>query len=54
MMGVRTPETCWAIFKRQVINLRRCCIHLNVNGFRNVRIVFLSILWTVCNSGPWC
>jgi len=26
MMGVRTPETCWAVLKRQVINLRKCCI----------------------------
>jgi hypothetical protein len=28
MMGVRTPETCWAVHKRQVINLRNCCIWL--------------------------
>jgi hypothetical protein len=29
-MGVRTPETCWAVHtsKRQVINLRNCCICL--------------------------
>ena len=26
MIGVRTPETCWAVHKRQVINLRNCCI----------------------------
>jgi hypothetical protein len=26
MMGVRMPETCWAVHKRQVINLRNCCI----------------------------
>jgi hypothetical protein len=26
MMGVRTPETCWAVHKRKVINLRSCCI----------------------------
>jgi hypothetical protein len=25
-MGVRTPETCWAVNKRQVINWRNCCI----------------------------
>jgi len=25
-MGMRMPETCWAVFKRQVINLRSCCI----------------------------
>ena len=28
MMGMRMPETCWAVFKRQVINLRHCCIWL--------------------------
>jgi hypothetical protein len=28
MMGVRTPETCWAVHKRQVINLRNFCIWL--------------------------
>jgi hypothetical protein len=28
MMGVRTLETCWAVHKRQVINLRNCCIYL--------------------------
>jgi hypothetical protein len=28
MMGVRTPETCSAVHKRQVINLRNCCIWL--------------------------
>jgi hypothetical protein len=26
MMGVRTPETCFAVHKRQVLNLRMCCI----------------------------
>jgi hypothetical protein len=25
-MGVLTPETCSAVHKRQVINLRKCCI----------------------------
>ena len=28
MMGVRAPETCWAVYKRQVINWRNCCILL--------------------------
>ena len=27
-MGMRMPETCWAVFKWQVINLRSCCIWL--------------------------
>jgi hypothetical protein len=31
-MGGKTPETCWAIHKRQVINLWNCCILL-VNLF---------------------
>jgi hypothetical protein len=26
MMGVRTPETCCAVNKRQVIKWRNCCI----------------------------
>jgi len=28
MMGMRKPKTCWAVLKRQVINLRNCCIWL--------------------------
>jgi len=28
MIGVRAPETCWAVIKRQVINWRNCCIYL--------------------------
>ena len=32
MMGMRTPETCWAVHEHQVINLRNCCIWL-VNLF---------------------
>jgi hypothetical protein len=28
MMGMRTLETCWVVHKRQVINLRNCCIQL--------------------------
>jgi len=28
MMGMRMPETCWAVFKWQVVNLRICCIWL--------------------------
>jgi len=27
-MGMWMPETCWAVFKRQVINFRSCCISL--------------------------
>ena len=28
MMGMRMPETCWAVFKRQALNLRDWCICL--------------------------
>jgi hypothetical protein len=28
MMGVRTPETCWAVHKRQAVNLRKFCNQL--------------------------
>jgi hypothetical protein len=28
MMGMSMPETGWAVFKRQAINLRNCCILL--------------------------
>jgi len=28
MMGVRTPETYWAVHEHQVINLGNCCIWL--------------------------
>jgi hypothetical protein len=28
MMGMRMPERCWAVFERQAINLRNCCIWL--------------------------
>jgi hypothetical protein len=27
-MGMRMPETCWAVFKRQAINLKSWCIWL--------------------------
>jgi hypothetical protein len=28
MMGGKTPETCWAVNKRQDSNLKNCCIRL--------------------------
>jgi uncharacterized membrane protein len=28
MMGMRMPETCSTVLKRQTINLRNCCIWL--------------------------
>jgi hypothetical protein len=30
-MGMRMPETCWAVFKRQVLDLESCCILLVVS-----------------------
>jgi hypothetical protein len=38
-MDMRMPETCWAVFKRQVINLRSCCILLvdSVERYMQVR-----------------
>ena len=44
MMGTRMPETCWAVFKRQAINLRDWCIWLvdlfecmMMHGLRNAK-----------------
>ena len=43
MMSVRTPETCWAVRKRQVINLGNCCISLvDLLGH-----VLSTLLWNV-------
>jgi hypothetical protein len=28
MMGGKTPETCWAVNKRQDNKLKNCCIRL--------------------------
>jgi hypothetical protein len=42
MMGMRMPETCWAVFK-QVINLRNCCIWL-VDSFECMMMHGLAYL----------
>jgi len=34
-MGMRMPETCWAVFKGQVLNLRSCCILL-IDSVENI------------------
>jgi len=46
MTGMRMPETCWAVFKGQVINLRSCCILLvdsvesmMMHGLANPKII---------------
>jgi len=31
MMGMRMPETCWAVFKRQAINLKDWCVYLRTH-----------------------
>jgi hypothetical protein len=48
MMGVETPETCWAVHrsKRQVMNLRNCCICL-VDLFETIIIFNTYISTTV-------
>jgi hypothetical protein len=45
MMGMRMPETCWAVFKRQAINLRDWCIwlvdlfeYMMMHGFTNPKL----------------
>ena len=43
MMGVRTPETCWAVHKRQLINLRSCCILLVDSVENNFRVVLCIV-----------
>ena len=41
-MGMRMPETCWAVFKWQVINLRSCCIWLFDSVERVMNIVCID------------
>ena len=50
MMGGRTPETCWAVKKRQDNKLLNCCfwlvIYLNctmMHGLTNIK--FKKVLW---------
>jgi hypothetical protein len=52
MMGVRMPETCWAIFKWQVINLRIYCIWL-VDSVKNVTQVQHTKLGIVSYLLEW-
>ena len=47
MMGMSMPETCWAVSKRQVINVRSCCILL-VDSVENLYF-YLCIF---PNTGP--
>ena len=50
MMGMRMPETCWAVFKRRAINLRDWCIWLvdifecmMVHGLTNPNVWSVSL-----------
>jgi hypothetical protein len=51
-MGMRMPETCWAVFKRQIINLRSCCIWLVdsiesmvMHGLANPKCQWIFTFW---------
>jgi len=46
-MGMRMPETCWAVFKRQVINLRSCCVWL-VDSVERKNVI--AMLWYLLGS----
>jgi len=43
MMGMRVPETCWAVFKRQAINMRDWCIWL-VDLFELILVIQSFVL----------
>jgi len=43
MMGMMMPETCWAVHKRQVTNLRSCCILLVDSVEKMLPLVSISI-----------
>jgi hypothetical protein len=56
MMGMRMPETCWAVFKRQVINLWNCCIWLvdsfecmMMHGLADLKFSLICFEW-LCPS----
>jgi len=44
MMGMRMPESCWAVFKWQAINLRNCCIWLDDSSECSLNIAFASYI----------
>jgi hypothetical protein len=43
-MGMRMPETCWDVFKRQAINLRSCCILLVDSDESSTYLLWLHCL----------
>jgi hypothetical protein len=61
MMGMRMPETCWAVFKWQVINLRSCCIWLvdsvesmKMQGLANPKFILCMFRTNKCWSSGGC
>jgi len=52
IMGMRMAETCWAVFKRQVLNLWNCCIWLvdSFECFYNFFIVTRTVCRVVFHS----
>ena len=54
--GMRMPETCWAVSKQQVINLKSCCILLvdsdesmMMHGLANPKFKKL-LIFMICNE----
>jgi hypothetical protein len=43
MLGMSTPETCGAVFKRQLINLRNCCICL-FDSFEYIQVARIKVI----------
>jgi hypothetical protein len=61
IMGMRMPETCWAILKRQVTNLRNCCMWLVVSfecmmmhGLANPKLICFCMQIQFWNSLKEC
>jgi hypothetical protein len=53
MMGIRMPETCWAVFKQQAIKLRYWCIWL-VDLFEYMMMIELTNPKGNINSTWYC
>jgi len=47
-MGLRTPETCWAVNKCQVVNWRDCCIWLVIYLNRTMMHGLTNFKLTMC------
>jgi hypothetical protein len=59
MMGMRMPETCWIVFKRQVIKLRNWCIwlvdlfeYMMMHGLTNPKFVWLLYILSIRQGQP--